>query len=88
MEYPQSAYDDRIIAVQCRWLIDTKQYTQMTVNHHSEWKSTLNQITDILRKSVVQIPTLQQVMEMEQIITKGLCEASESNGWTNKCTLL
>ena len=87
MEYAESGYEDRIIAVQCRWLIDAQQYTQMTVDHHAEWTDTLNQITKVLSDSVVEMPTLKQVQEMEGKLSHTQCADQGNSGWS-KCVLL
>eukprot|EP01084_Bolivina_argentea_P065456 119310_1 len=69
VEYPEIEWKDRIIACQCRWLINMDQYNIM-INHAREWEQVMNQITDVLRKSKVMMPTLQQVLEMEKLIVK------------------
>eukprot|EP01084_Bolivina_argentea_P182936 315743_1 len=67
--YPETSWNNRIIAIQCRLLLSLDEYMKIKqFSIYNELNNGMNHITEILHKSKIVVPTLEQVLQMEQNI--------------------
>jgi hypothetical protein len=60
VEYPQCSWEDRIIAMQCRFLIDLNELSQ-----DEDWGSIMTIVGEVMRNATLVLPTLAQVQQLE-----------------------